>query len=115
VSKEEITATFYSPWDCIKPVSSIKYLGILVGYEITPADVFAEAIEKLENRVAEYMPLKDMYNTQNRVIICNSFLTPILSFTQRFFFMGSALFSRVRRILSPWLVPARLYKYSMSI
>ena len=56
VSKEEITAIFYSPWDCIKPVSSIKYLGILVGYEITPADVFAEAIEKLENHVAKYMP-----------------------------------------------------------
>ena len=75
-------------WKQIEESQTYRYLGVLMGNKITVNDVFSEAWTKISQRVASYMPFKNYYNTQTRVIISNSFLSPIFSYLFRFYLMG---------------------------
>ena len=82
-----------------------------MGKEVTVHDVFAKATRALQERIAALEPLKSLYNTQNRVIIANTYLIPLLSYLMRFFFMGEDNMSEVERSLARWCVPGRRFTY----
>ena len=98
-------------WSNVRITDRYKYLGVLLGPGININDVFMDAYAKLEARIARYMPLKTYYNTQNRVIIANAFLTPIFSYLFRFYVMGEDYHRDAERLISKWLVPARRFRY----
>ena len=98
-------------WSSVRLTDRYKYLGVLMGPGVNINDVFHEAWLKLEHRVASYMPLKSFYNTQNRVIISNAFLSSIFSYLFRFYMMGEDYHKDVERLLTTWLVPARRFRY----
>ena len=77
-----------SEWTSVRFTDSYKYLGVMMGPGVDVNKVFQDAWSKLECRVARYMPLKSFYDTQNRVIIANAFLTSIFSYYFRFYMMG---------------------------
>ena len=70
-----------------------------------------EAWEKFSKRTSSYMPLKSYFNTQTRVIIANSFLSPIFSYLFRFYLMGEDFQKDVEKVLTRWLVPASRFRY----
>ena len=82
-----------------------------MGNKITVNDVFSEAWTKISRRVASYMPYKNYYNTQTRVIISNSFLSPIFSYLFRFYLMGEDFHTDAEALLTKWLVPASRFRY----
>ena len=98
-------------WASIRYTQAYKYLGVLIGPGVNVNDIFTKAWEKLERRVARYMPLKSFYNTQNRVIIANSFLQSIFSYLFRFYMMGEDFHRDVERLVTTWVVPANRFTY----
>ena len=66
---------------------------------------------KLSRRVAQFLPLKRSFSLQNRVLISNSFLTPILSYLFRFFVLGEQDAAQVERLVCSWVVPGRRFSY----
>ena len=108
-----ITTLFFKPplsldlpdhWKQVEESESYRYLGVLMGNKITVNDVFSEAWTKISRRVASYMPYKNYYNTQTRVIISNSFLSPIFSYLFRFYLMGEDFHADAEALLTKWLV-----------
>ena len=110
-SPPDLRSLLPDTWSTVRLTDRYKYLGVLIGPGVNINDVFHEAWLKLECRVARYMPLKSFYNTQNRVIISNAFLSPIFSYLFRFYMMGEDYHRDVERLLSTWLVPARRFRY----
>ena len=100
-----------SEWTSVRFTDSYKYLGVLMGPGVDVNKVFQDAWYKLEGRVARYMPLKSFYNTQNRVIIANAFLSSIFSYLFRFYMMGEDYQKDVESLISSWLVPANRFRY----
>ena len=98
-------------WQDTKLVASAKYLGVLFGREVTVNDVFRDCMAKLSRRVAQFLPLKRSFSLQNRVLISNSFLTPILSYLSRFFVLGEQDAAQVERLVCSWVVPERRFTY----
>ena len=88
-------------WKQITETKSYRYLGILMGKEININDVFMEAWDKLSRRVASYMPYKNYYNTQTRVIISNAFLSSIFSYLFRFYLIWGKTSSGTSKPSSP--------------
>jgi hypothetical protein len=95
-------------WRFIKPVAAATYLGTRIGKEVTTEDVFAGAVAKLRSRVDQYRPLKKLYTLQNRILITNTFLSPLCSHLFRFFMMSRAMHQEVCSILLAWVAPSRL-------
>ena len=98
-------------WGLVRYTQAYKYLGVLIGPGVQVNDIFDKAWDKLEKRVARYMPLKGFYNTQNRVIIANSFLQSIFSYLFRFYMMGEDYHRDVEKLVTTWLVPANRFTY----
>ena len=107
-----LTHVLPQDWRNIRITTKYKYLGIWFGNNITINDIFSDAWDKLSQRVAKYMPYKSHYNTQNRVIISNSFLSSIFSYLFHFYVMGEHLHDQAEALLTRWLVPANRFKYN---
>lgn len=60
-----------------------KYLGVLVGKDVTINNVFDEQLKKFDRRTSEWfhVPLSQI----NRIRVCNVWLLPILSYINQFF------------------------------
>jgi ribonuclease HI len=111
VSPESLTQILPPQWHFIAPSPSSSYLGIRIGRHITVADVYAAAVKSLESRVAQYLPLQGLYNLQQRILIANSFLSPILSYLQRFFLMPTTLRAEIQSSLGRWVLKGRLISW----
>lgn len=98
-------------WTSVRYTDKYKYLGVMIGPGVDVNEVFRGAWSKLESRIARYMPLKSFYNTQNRVIIANAFLSSIFSYLFRFYMMGEDYHRDVENLISSWLVPANRFRY----
>ena len=92
-------------------MDAATYLGTPIGKEVTTEDVFTGTVAKLRSRVDQYLPLKKLYTLQNRVLITNTFLSPLFSHLFRFFMMSRAMHQEVRSILLAWVAPSRLLAY----
>ena len=112
VSHIEVKAAIPNNWaKRVRVVPTAKYLGVTYGRDLTVRDVFAEAMGKLDQRVAAYMPLRDLYSTQNRITIANTFLLPTLSFLQHYFVMSKQDTKQAERLIALWVVPANRFTY----
>ena len=110
VPKDELQRLIPLPWT-IQTRDSAKYLGILLGRDVTVSDIFAAPLAELQPRTEQYLPSKTMYSLTNRIIIANAFLSPILSFHQRFFLMPAAVTATARAAIREWVSPGRLLGY----
>ena len=109
--RASIAQTFPPHWNFVAPALSSVYLGIRIGRQITVDNVFERAVKSLEARVVQYRPLQGLYKLQQRIIVANSFLSPMLSFIQRFFLMPPSLRRQVQSILSSWVLKGRLLSW----
>lgn len=66
---------------------------------------------KLSRRVAQFLPHKRSFSLQNRVLISNTFLTPILSYLFTFFVLGEQDAKEVERLKSSWVISGRKFRY----
>ena len=109
---ELISAGFPKEWsECTQIVPSARYLGVCFGRMVTIDDIFRGAMHSLSKRVADYMTVKDMYSTQNRVMIANCFLLPVLSYLQRFFMMSQEHTQEVERLMTSWIVSGHRFTH----
>ena len=74
-------------------------------------DIFRGAMAKLSRRVAQFLPHKRSFSLQNRVLISNTFLTPILSYLFTFFVLGEQDAKEVERLISSWVISGRKFRY----
>jgi hypothetical protein len=98
-------------WAATQSVPSHKYCGVLMGQCITVKDVYHDAMAKFTDRILSYMPYKAMYTPQQRVIICNTFLSSIFSFLHHYFLMDKNDVKRVKQLATAWLVTQKRYRY----
>ena len=99
------------PWANITVVSEAVYNGVLIGKSVTVDDVYAKALTKFNDRIIGYMPCLSLFSTQQRVLICNVFLTTIFSFLNRVYLMSNLMLKRVRQLSTQWLVKANRFTY----
>ena len=107
----EFPITLPGRWSRSRIVDSYRHLGVLRGKHVTVQMVFAEAMQKLRDRVLLYSPYKGSYSLQNRVIISNSFMTSVLSYLCQFFLLDPRDELEVERLVSDWTIPGRRLKY----
>lgn len=82
-----------------------KYLGVLIGPSVGPGPVFAAAVDKLSQRIRNYLPLKKHFKLQRRVIIANVFLLSILGYWLQFYILPRYYHNLLEGLLRAWLVP----------
>ena len=99
------------PWANITVVPEAVYNGVLIGKSVTVDDVYAKALTKFNDRIIGYMPCLSLFSTQQRVLICNVFLTTIFSFLNRVYLMSNLMLKRVRQLSTQWLVKANRFTY----
>ena len=110
-TREALAQALPTQWCFVTPAMSSMYLGIRIGRQVTAGDVFEKAVKSLEARVIQYRPLQGLYKLQQRIIVANSFLSPMLSFIQRFFLMPAPLRCQVQSILGGWVLKGRLLSW----
>ena len=110
-SAPSLSPSLPAHWQPVKETERYKYLGVLIGRDVDVNEVFMEAWKKFSKRASSYMPLKSYFNTQPRVIIANSFLSPIFSYLFRFYLMGEDFQKDVEKVLTRWLVPASRFRH----
>ena len=98
-------------WQDVKVADSTCYLGVHFGRKVTVNDVFQECMAKLSRRVARFLPYKQSFSLQNRVLISNTYLTPILSYLFRFFHLGEEDANDAESLICSWVVPGRRFRY----
>jgi ribonuclease HI len=109
---DEIASAFPPEWkDHIRVVESAKYLGVLMGRAVTVNDVFADATRRIQERAAALEPMKQLYNTQSRVIIANFQLIPLVSYLSQFFCIGEDNCKELEDIISRWVIPGPRFTY----
>ena len=112
VTPAELQAAFPPPWShFIQIREEAPHLGVLVGRDVTVADIFGPAVAKLQHKVAQCLSLKLHYSIQHRVIIANVFFLPILSYLSSFFLLDSSSVAKVRSCLSLWLANGKRFSY----
>jgi hypothetical protein len=60
----------------------------LVSSSVGPSEpeiFFKTKLTSVANRVEQILPFKSLYTTQNRVLIANFFILPLLYYPRRFF------------------------------
>ena len=94
-----------SSWSEIRISNSSKYLGVLFGREATPTSNFAKPVDKLVKRVNSFLPTKNSFSLQQRIVIANIFLIPILSYIYQFFHIPATYHPIIHNALRAWLIP----------
>jgi len=97
-------AVFNSAWK-VRLEWKGKYLGVLIGLDVTIADIFEPAALKFEKRILDLMSWKARFSVPRRVLIANVFLIPIFSYLSQFYLMPATTLDRVKRALGRWLIP----------
>ena len=67
--------------------------------------VFQPACDKFRRGLAAYIPYKRFYNTPSRIIIANTFLTPVFSYPCQFLMMQDDMANRLHAKLAEWVRP----------
>jgi ribonuclease HI len=90
-------------WKDMPIVDQVMYLGIPIGKAVTLDNVFKIPFDKFVKRLKTYMPLKHNYSLQNRIIIWNVWLLPILSYVTKFYIIPACYSSNIDRDCALWL------------
>ena len=103
-----------STWPLVKTVSSHKYLGLVFGRNIQVDDVFAAPFKKAIERVQQLTPSLRRLDLQRRILVFNVFITPIFSFVQQFFLIGSGMYREYRNLVHKLVAPFGSSSFSFS-
>jgi ribonuclease HI/exonuclease III len=71
----------------IRFVTRAKYLGVIMGPDITTTEIFQEAVDKFFARARQFSPVVRSSTLHQRILIYNVFLLPILFYLAQFFIM----------------------------
>ena len=74
-----------SPWPDIKMALFYKYLGILIGRDVTVSDIYKKPLTDLEERATLYYPTLKSVSHSGRVLGFNVFLFSKLSYIMNFY------------------------------
>ena len=74
-----------SPWPDLTVAMSYVYLGILMGREVTVAEIYAEALDHLTNRAAAVLPAVRKLHHAGRVTAFNVFIFTKLTYIMNFY------------------------------
>ena len=100
-------------WAFLRIVPKVKHLGIWRGKNVDVYVVYQDAMRTFNSRINRYMPTKQNYTLQNRVLISNVRLSSVFAFLNKFFVMGEADQKTVEARTTDWTVTARRYTYDM--
>jgi ribonuclease HI len=102
----DVQALKLSLWPEVKVAKDYKYLGVKVGREVTPAEVFREALGKAYQRVQLFSGALLQQSMGQRIRIFNSYITPLFSYLQQFFLIPDSVLAAYRSLVSRAVIPA---------
>ena len=91
-------------------VHAYKYLGFWIGSNVKTSFVFKEALEKMEARAESYHTIKNSLTVQQRILIANIFLFPILYYLASLYLLSSTLVSKANDIIGRFVVSGKFFK-----
>ena len=95
-----------STWPDVVLAEMHIYLGVLFGRRVNTAMVFQDAMVKFTKRAALYRRVIKSKSIDQRIIICNVFLTTIFSYLMQFFIMPrDEVIAKVRNVLRKLIIP----------
>lgn len=92
-------------WKKVPVSDSGVYLGVLFGRKVDLYDIYREAYNKLNRRLRALIAIRHRYSIPKRVIICNVFVFPTLSFLYNFFCIPKDFYDELYSNLSVYLTP----------
>lgn len=98
-------------WPEVRISGNERYLGTYIGHETTLDDIFRSPYEKLKKRVALFTQVKENYSLQSRVIIWNTWLLPIFSYTFCFHSIPTDYLDWVDNLCIRWLAKGTTMKF----
>ena len=104
-SEEELGYLANSAWPNLRLERKARYLGVMIGTEVTTADVFENAVAKFTKRIQNYSAMRYRFRLAKRVLITNVFLLPIFLYLIQFYFMPAHMVAAVSDLLRKWLIP----------
>jgi ribonuclease HI len=94
-----------SSWPEVELVYEHVYLGTPFGPYVTPDTAYAKPMEKLEKRCVLFRRALKPMSVQNRIVVVNVFILPLLSFVNQFFLMPDSIYKRVRALIKRCTTP----------
>ena len=67
-------------------------------------DVFSGVLQKLKERITQYLPMKSRFTMAERVCVANMYLVPVFSYLFRFYMMSPTMEKFMKTALRLWLV-----------
>ena len=107
---DDVEALTRTSWADIAFSESEKYLGVKIGRNLTPKDIYSLPLQKFQERIREIQKLKYHITPANRVIVANVFLIPIFSYTYQFYMVPPCVQRTVDTALRQFLIPHAQYK-----
>jgi len=94
-----------STWPEVELVYEHVYLGTPFGPNVTPDTAYTKPMEKLEKRCELFRRALKPMSVQNRIVVVNVFILPLLSFVNQFFLMPNSVYKRVRFLIKRSTTP----------
>ena len=104
-SIQQIDFLATSKWPNIRFAKHGRYLGVLIGYDITIMDIYKNSLTKFTNRITPLLSLKSTFTLKQRIIISNVFLIPIFSYLIQFYLIPLPMLTTIYGLLRQWVVP----------
>ena len=86
------------------------YLGMKMGRNISTLEIYRDPVCKFVERTEELKKLKSHLTLANRVILANTFLLPLLSYTYQFYCIPPTVERKVNAQLRSFLIPKGYFK-----
>jgi hypothetical protein len=86
------------------------YLGVVMGIDVKPPDVFDKALSKLRQRVEGYLPRKRAFSLHQRITIANCFLISIFSYLYAIYIIPQPLLTKIYTEVGKWVGWPTAYK-----
>jgi hypothetical protein len=94
-----------SSWPLVEFAECYKYLGVLMGREVSTHDIFSAALTKYRTRINNYTPIISQFSIQTRIIIHNVFLLPIFSYLNQFYCIPDTILKPARTACRLLIIP----------
>ena len=97
-------------WGEMQVLDQAMYLGVPIGRAVTLDTVFKQPHAKLVNRLTKFCKVKHKYSLQERVLIWNVWILPIMSYVCKFFVMPDCYTTSIDRDCAYWLNKGNNFK-----
>ena len=86
-------------WIGLSYTERYKYLGIIIGINITRADIFRAPLDKFTKRINAYMHLRYSFSITKKIVIANVFLVAIFSYHFSFCYIDGESLNQIEALL----------------